>query len=101
MSDNGVAKTRYITVSNPRIPGVKWDAGHLIGRQNGGIRDIRNLIPQNRNINRYKGSGNVLSTNSGKVRTSGRSWRDFEDKINRKINKYGERIINQQVILYY
>jgi len=101
-SDNGLLKTKYIEVDNPGTSGVRWDAGHAIGRQNGGTRDLRNLFPQNVDVNRYKKAGHVLSTNSGKnVTTSGRSWRDFEDKINRKIMKYPKGVISQRVFLYY
>ncbi|MGK7873013.1 MAG: polymorphic toxin-type HINT domain-containing protein [Xenococcaceae cyanobacterium] len=98
-SDNNVLKTRTIEVWNPPILGSRWDAGHGIGRQNGGPgRTINNIFPQNYEANRFAGLRGGQYTVFHNT-TNFHSWRSFEDKIHRKLNKYG--IVLQTVELIY
>jgi len=97
-SDNGTDKTRFIKVKNPKVKGQKWDAGHIVGMQNGGSgTDIKNIFPQNITVNRWKKPGYVeaQTKNVKNSKNAYRSWRDFEDKINRKVKKYGPGAITQ------
>lgn len=91
-SDNGKVKQRWIRVKNPKEGNAPWDAGHMLGRQVGGSgTDLKNIFPQNKNANRLRKSGYVIAKGKqGKwKKNTGRSWRDFEDKLARKVNKYG------------
>ncbi|MBX3568382.1 MAG: hypothetical protein KF914_10010 [Rhizobiaceae bacterium] len=115
ISDDKTQKVRSMTVDNPKSG--EWDAGHLRGFQNGGSGKIKiNIVPQNKYVNRWKvkGSKYVLSGYkkvdyiSSKNKKPYRSWRDFEDKINRKIAKYGDTSsqfyngsVSQKVTLFY
>ncbi|NER95557.1 MAG: hypothetical protein F6J86_17230 [Symploca sp. SIO1B1] len=92
-SDNGTWKKRYIEVENPPYHQEKWDAGHVVANQNGGSGTRNNnMFPQNLEMNRWEQRGEkyVLGTNSTK---GGKSWKGFERKIKRKIEKYN----NQQL----
>lgn len=103
-SDSGLRKSRFILVSNPiNPPGLsrRWDAGHILARQNGGSgTNPSNIFPQNIESNRWKSRGSRYVIASSKKKDSYRSWRDFEDKINRKLKKYKNNII-QMTTLYY
>ena len=61
-------------VNNPSSS--KDDAGHILGKQNGGRGDRPSqVMPQNRDVNRgHKGQ---------------RNWRNTENDFNKAIKKYG------------
>lgn len=64
-------------VPNPQLPGVRWDAGHALARENGGLgHNINHVFPQNRIINRGWGGTYHL-------------WRAHEDNFNQKVARHG------------
>jgi len=101
VDDQARAKTRFIAVRNPQPQNNgRWDAGHAIGKQNGGTGTwIGNIFPQNPTVNRFPVQG-LPYTIQGNTKTL-HSWRTFEDKINRKANKYPAQSINQKVYLFW
>lgn len=64
-------------VPNPQLPCVRWDAGHALARENGGLGDnINHVFPQNRIINRgWYGTYNL--------------WRAHEDYFNQQVAQHG------------
>ncbi|MDR0802980.1 hypothetical protein [Fluviicola sp.] len=50
---NAVMASGPQVAPNPQIPGVNWDAGHALARQNGGLGYLnQHVFPQNREVNR-------------------------------------------------
>lgn len=64
-------------VPNPQLPGVRWDAGHALARENGGLgNNVNHVFPQNRIINRGWGGTYHL-------------WRAHEDNFNQQVAQHG------------
>lgn len=109
-SNDGTTKTRYIAVQNPIYTGdlnfgnKPWHAGHVVAQQNGGSGvEISNIFPQNPECNVSPNNGQrytlFYSPCKRQDNKAPNSWRRFEDKINRKKEKYGD--VQQTTSLYY
>jgi hypothetical protein len=80
IKDSGTASNPSSIKSNGR-----WDAGHLLGRQNGGKGDINSWVfPQNPQINRgnYDDADNPTYVD----------WRGVENTFHDNVNTYGKGI---------
>jgi hypothetical protein len=76
-SDNGTTQN-----PKPQNYGQRWDAGHSLGRQNGGLGDDINWVfPQNPQINR----GNRFN---GKK--TYKEWRETENVFHNEVKDYGK-----------
>ena len=92
-SDNGKTKFRTMVVDNPKVSsGSRYDAGHKFGQQNGGSGiSSSNIFPQHPIPNRYPVKGRkFMSSQDWIPKKQVGSWREMEDKINRKAQKYLE-----------
>ena len=66
-------------IDNPHVPGQDWDAGHIVGQQNGGTGiAYDNLFPQTKQINR----GNSLFGNK-----TFEQWRRFENNVRKALKE--------------
>lgn len=64
-------------VPNPQIIGARWDAGHSLARQNGGLgNNVNHVFPQNSIYNRGLGGTFPL-------------WRAHEDNFHVLVNQFG------------
>ena len=72
-----IYRSPILQVQNPVIPGTRWDAGHALARQNGGLGDIVNhVFPQNKIINRgWNGTYN--------------NWKFYEQDFHNKVFRDG------------
>lgn len=104
-SDDGTPKHRSMTVRNPKVAhGKRYDAGHKIGQQNGGSgTNSTNIFAQHPVPNRYPAKGAVytMSQNWTPRKNTVNSWRRMEDKINRKVAKYGSADVRFKVVSYH
>jgi RHS repeat-associated protein len=92
-SDNGKWKTRSFISLNPHLPGEILDAGHIEGDQLGGSgTDPNNIFGQNIALNRWKSAVSRvpvgINSHSSKYTGKTLTWREWEDKKRRKIEKY-------------